>query len=193
VLHVLGDLLGDPERQRRVARDRDERVELAVGRAHAGHGLVHRDHAEQLVARVAQRDEQRVARQPGVRVVGRVEVRHVRLHPERVPVELAVGHEVRALGASEAVGEQRGPGVVGRDGPEQRVERLLRADGGGGEHVVEGRAVHVHDHCAVAEHLADRPRHVLQHLLEVGLVADRRHPLEHRAEARDRGEPLGHR
>ena len=46
-------------------------------------------------------------------------------------------------------------------------------------HVVEGGAIDVHDHRAVAEQLADRAADVLEHFVEVGRVADEGRALEH--------------
>ena len=111
VLDVLGGVLGDLERQRGVARDRHERVQLRLAGPQAALGLVDRYHAQDRAAGVAQRNKEGVAGQPGVGVVARRQVGDVGGDAERVPVELAVEDEVGAA-MLEAVSEQRRPGVV---------------------------------------------------------------------------------
>ena len=192
VLDVVRGVLGDLDGKRGVPRDRHERVQLGVGRAAAGLGLVHRDHPEDVRAAVAQRDEQRIAGEPGVRILALGQLGHERVDAERVPVEFAVGKEVGAA-ALEAGREQGRPGVVGRARPEQLLAGLLRSHGGGGEHVVESRPVDVDHDGAVAEDLPDRHGHVLQHLLEVALVTHRRRALEGDAQPGEHGQGVSHR
>ena len=190
VLDVVGPVLRHTKRERRVARDRHQGVELLVRGAVPGLGLVDRDHTDQKSLGVAQRHEQGVLGRPGVRVLAHLDARDVAVHAEAFPVEFAARHEVRAA-ALEALVEQRHPGLARRALAHELRDRVLRPDRGGGEHVVEGRPVHVHDHGAIAEQLGDRAADVLEHVLEVIVVADIRGALEHGAEARDRGELPG--
>ena len=190
VLDVVCGALCDPKRKRRVVRDRHECVELLVRGAAPGFGLVDRDHADQNALRVAQWHEQRVLGPPGIRILALLDTGHVAVHAEAFPVEFASRDEVRAA-ALEALVEQRHPGRTRRAPAHELRDRILRPDGGGGEHVVEGRAVHVHHHGAIAEQLGDRAADVLEHVREVVLVADVRGALEHVAQARDRGELTG--
>ena len=84
--------------------------------------------------------------------------------------------------------EQGHPGLAQGGLAEQQLDRLVGAHRGRREHVVEGRPVDVHHHGAVAERLADRARHLPQHVLEVLLGAHRRGALEHGAEPADHGQ-----
>src|SRR5215207_9772454 len=85
VLDVVRGVLRDPQRERRVARDCHEGVELVVRGPAPGVGLVDRDHADQQALGVAQRHEQRVLRGPGVRFLTGRDAWHVALHPEAIP------------------------------------------------------------------------------------------------------------
>ena len=73
---------------------------------------------------------------------------HVALHAEAVPVELAAGHEVgaAALEAPSSNGTQ-----VSRGGSAHQLRHPSPPHRGGGEHVVEGGPVDVHDDGPVAE------------------------------------------
>src|SRR5439155_754732 len=64
------------ERERRVAADRDEEVELGVGRAPAGDRLAERQDREHVAVGVAARDEQLVARAPRAVVLARSGLGH---------------------------------------------------------------------------------------------------------------------
>ena len=96
----------------------------------------------------------------------------------------------RRRGGRSARRAARHPGLAWRALPDQLLDRLLRADRGRGEHVVERGPVDVHDDGAVAEQLADRAADVLEHLLKIRLVANERGALEHLPEAGDRWECL---
>jgi hypothetical protein len=185
MLDVVGGVLRHTERERGVLGDRDERVDLVVGGAPATVRLVHRDDPDEEALGVAQRHEQRVLRRPGVGVVARRDPRHVAIDAQPLPVELAARHEVGAA-AGEALVEERHPCLARRALPYEGAHRLLRADDGRGEHVVERRPVDVHHDGAVPEQLPDRAADVLEDLLEVRLVADEGSALEHLAEASDR-------
>ncbi len=108
-LRVLGGL----DRHARLRRRSDEDVEVAVRRAPAGGGLVDAEHAEDGAGQGAQRDEQGVLGAPGVRIVGGDDRRDVGERRVELPVEGAVGDEVRAA-ALEALVDELRPLLRGR-------------------------------------------------------------------------------
>ena len=67
----LGRLLRRLHGERGVIGERDEHVELLVGRTAPADRLVDRQDAEQMAVGVAQRDEERVLGMPGVGAVAR--------------------------------------------------------------------------------------------------------------------------
>ena len=164
---------------------------LGVGGPAPGLGLVHRHHAEELAARAAERHEERIVRLPGVGIVGGLDRRGCRCGPGTwSQSKLPRGHEVAPRrskrGASSGIQVSRS-----EVWPSSICDRLVGAHGGRGEHVVERGPVDVHDHGAVAERLADRARHLPEHVLEVLVRAHRGRALEHRAEAADHREGSG--
>jgi hypothetical protein len=187
VLGRRGHVLRDPDREGRVPRARHEGVDVGVARAPPALGLVHRHHAEELPAGAAERDEERILRLPGTGIVGGLDRRRVGAAGDPVPVELALRDEVGAA-PLEPGGEQGHPGLAQRGLAEQQLDRLVRPHRRRGEHVIERRPVDVHDHGPVAERLADRVRHLPQHVLEVLVRAHRGGALEHRAKPSDHGQ-----
>jgi hypothetical protein len=190
VLRSRGHVLSDPDGEGRMPRARDECVQLGIGGPAAGLGLVDRHDAEERAARAAQRHEQRIVRQPGVGMVGGLDLGDEGAARNLIPVEASILHEVRAA-ALEARREQRHPRLAQRGLAEQHLQRLIGSHGGRGEHVIERGPVDVHDHGAIAERLADRPRHLPEHMLQVLVRAHRGRALEHGAEAADHRERAG--
>ena len=115
VLDVVGRVLCDPERERRVAA-RSPRGRRARRRSGAGRvsGSSTETTPMRMPLRVAQRHEQRVLGPPGVGIVARLDAR-ARSCPRRglSQSNSPAGHEVRAA-ALEALVEQRHPGLARR-------------------------------------------------------------------------------
>jgi hypothetical protein len=127
------------------------------------------DDAEQGAVGRAQWDEQRVL---GVPRVGRVAGWQVGDEPRAAarPFDRAVGDEIGAV-ALEARVEEVLPVLLLAGGAEQEIARLLAPVHDGDLVVVEGRAVEVDDHGAVAQRVADDARDGLEQGPQAGARA----------------------
>ena len=124
----LPALLRGLHRERCVLRERDEHVELLVGRPAPAHRLVDGEDAEQVAVGVAHRQEERVLGMPAVLAAPRRRVGHVAAVAEpRIPVVGTRGHDVRAAPLELRL-EQRLPLVPRAHLPEQdrRAPRRCR-------------------------------------------------------------------
>ena len=173
------------DRDRDVRGDGAEQLELDLGGAAAGDGLVDRDDAEHLAGRGPQRDHQRVVGVPRARLVDDRDVRCVGPQPVAAPVVLAGGHEVGAV-AEEARGEQRVPVGPARGLAHQQLARLLVAEHDDDLEVVPGRAVEVDDDRAIAERAGDGGGHRGEHRRERVAGAHGRGDVEQTAQAVER-------
>ena len=140
----------------RMVDERDENLEVVVGRAPAADRLVDRDDAEQEAPVVAHRNEERVLRIPGIGMAGPPSLRQV-ARPERVPVDRPGRHDVGAE-PLEAVGKEHRPVLAGTRIPEQHRPGLLVPVHGRHLEVVPLGPVDVDRDGAVAEGFADGPR-----------------------------------
>ena len=138
-------------------RDGDEHVDLVPAWLAAGDRLVDGEDAEQPSVGAAHRCEERVVRMPRVRVVGHRQVGRECHALVRVPIELAVGDEVRAA-LQEALVEQRLPVCDLAHLAEQRfacgVAAVHRAD----DEVVPFAAIEVDHDGAERERVGDGSR-----------------------------------
>ena len=154
VARGLGGLLRRLHGERGVVGERDEDVELLVGRAEAAHRLVDGEDADEVAVVMAHRHEERVEWMPRVgadarRVIGEIEVAAVLR-----PVELAGRHEVRPS-LAETVGEQRLPVLDPAHEPDEDRLRLGTAVHRRALEVVPLRTVEVDRDGLVAERLGD--------------------------------------
>jgi hypothetical protein len=175
VLERLGD----------VRAERRQDVELVVGGAAPGHGLVDGQHAEQLAAAVEQGDEERVGGVPQRGVVRAWQLRDVAGRVVGVPVELAVAQEAAAL-ALEGRGQQRRPLLARRARAEQRGARLLGAVHRRGAQLVPGGLVHVDHDAAKPERLGGGGGQRREQRFEVIAGADQARDLEQAGEPGER-------
>ena len=97
--------------ERRMVDERDENLELVVGRPPAADRLVDRDDAEQEATVVTHWNEERVLGIPGVGMARPLSLRQV-ARPERVPVDRPGRHDVGAV-PREAVGQEHRPVAAG--------------------------------------------------------------------------------
>jgi hypothetical protein len=183
VARGVGRRLRGLDGERRVLGDSNEDVELLVARPASGARLVNGENPEQVSGAVPHRHDQRVLRMPGVRVVGRLDVRHERRHVGE-PVELLVRDQVGAV-AQEALVEERLPrGEVARV-TEQRLARARVAVDVRHHEVVPRGPVEVDRHRPEAEALRDGARDRLEDRVEVVLAADEARDLEEAAQVRE--------
>ena len=184
-LRALRGRLHGLDRGGRVMCDGDEDVELVVGRAPAGDGLRHRDHAEHPAVGGLHRHEQLVLRPPRVRGTVIVDVGHVPPALHGRPVVLAGRDEERAP-PLEARIERAGPALGRLCVAEQDRARLLAPEDADDLEVVPRRAIEVDDDDAVAQRLGDRPGHLREQRRQVRLVAHELRHFEQPAESRER-------
>ena len=186
-------ILNGFDRADHVLREGDEHVDLLVGRAEPGLGLVDRDDAEQRSVRAPHRHHQRVLGVPRVGVGAQLELGDVRGHAR--PVDLVVRDQIGAA-AQKALREERRPRIRGSRRAEQRLARPLAPVHGGDHEVALGGPVEVDRHRAKAERVGDRRGDRVDEPRQVALVADEPGDLEQASKLWQRGERLdvhGHR
>ena len=191
VLGGRGHVLGDPDGQGRVPRARHERVQLGVGGPAAGLGLVDRHDAEELAARAAQRHEQRVVGLPGVGIVGGLDLGDVGAARDLLPVEASVAARSRRRGARSAARAAASRSRAARSGRAASWIDSSSPTAAAVNMSSNAGPVDVHHHGAIAERLADRARHLPEHVLQVLVRAHGGRALEHGAEPADDRERAG--
>src|SRR5205807_3691208 len=158
-------------------------LELLVVRAQSAARLADREDGEHPGLRVLKRDEELVLRVPGIRFVGRLDIRHVARADVRRPVERAVRDQVGAA-APVRVGQQLLPAVPLVRAAEKGLTRLVAAVDVRDAEVVEFGPVEVEHDGLELERLGDALHDRRQRALEIPLAADHARHLEQRLHAR---------
>jgi hypothetical protein len=173
------------ERERGVAGDRDQEVELVVRRPPARDRLAERDDREDLALGVDAGDEQLVARAPCAGVDLARGRRHVTgADAFGIPVDRAVGHEVGAP-PQEALVEHE-PDPRRRVGlAEQLLPHRLGPHDRRGLVVVPLRAVDVDHHAGEAHRLGEHARDRREHRWDALVAADQARDLHQALEPAD--------
>ena len=175
---LLRRLHGD----RRMVGERDEHVQLLVGRTPAAERLVDGEDAEQVAVVVAHRHEESVERMPAVRARAGRDVGDVAFAVR--PVELAGLQEVGAA-PREVLREQRLPLLDRANVTDQRLARLGPAVDGRDVEVVPRRPMEVDRDRRVPERFRDHPRDRREQLGKVVALANERRDLDEAAQRRD--------
>ena len=186
VLGRRGHVLGDPDGKGRVPRARHERVDArrrSGRRPVSGSSTDTTPRSFPPAPRSGTKSASSACQASGSS--RGLDLGHVGAAGDLVPVEARPAGRSRRRAARSA-GASSGIQVSRSEvWPSSSCDRVVGAHGGRREHVVERRPVDVHDHGAVAERLADRVRHLPQHVLEVLVGAHRGGALEHGAEPAD--------